>query len=1173
MINFRKLSLIVLLLLLLCLPPLCAQAASGQISGVVWQDLSADKAYDDGDRGLSGAVVMLCRAQDNAEIARQTVGKSGEFSFTGLTAGNYYLSVRLPSGYQFIEPADGGSVMMPADGGSSTSAILTLTDGQHIDNAHVGASKSVGHMKVYVFEDKNANGGRSSTEDLLRGVQTELYYQYQGEWVQVAAYTTDREGCATYWSMTPGTYRLRVILPDPYIIGPLGEKINAWYNCIPPCDSNDGWSEPFVIPRGNSINLGIGAVSTGSLVGSIWYDADMNGQQNAQEGGFAGAVVALDNDAAGVHRTLTTDASGQYRFDQLLEGSYTLSVMLPESAMFTLPGGSSLFTTGYAFTQSASVNVTKESTTTALPIGVMDVTTLQIHFYHDMNADGTRDAEDLPFAGATAQIIDAQGNALLTVTSDSDGIAAFPVLRGGDNLIRCQLPDGQVFTVSGNENDFVSLSAQSDISLQCTLAHGQSTVLYAGVTLPAQISGTLFLDHNVSGVMDSDEHGLADFTVQAVNMRGDVVAQTVTDASGRYCFDSLLPQAHTIRFLLQDAYVFVEPSETGASIENHVIAQTAEYGETAAVTLAPGQAVEHMDGGIFRSATVSGRVLLASGLDALPLSDGMPGVRVALLDEYGAPVSDTTTTYTDENGDYYLKGALPGTYYLEYLLPSGAAFTSPMTESDTLYSDAFTVASGDDLTQDALCAVYTGSLSGLLYQDLNLNGSYDADELLLDDITITAHNADLDFTYETRTLDNGQYIFEALRPGNYTLQITLPDACCIVSDDSSPFAATPDSAAQAQLAIGVGDHQPERNIAVAYTASLTGTLFMDKGNDNQLDAQDEGAAGLQVTLTATRSALSYSLITDESGAFSLPALAPGDYQLLVSLPADCIPADGNPAVLTDGLWVSDLHIDSGSQAETTYAVLRYARAAGHVWSMDGSLTGVSGRTVTLYQDSTVLAQATTDENGAFEFTHLKPGAYSFSCDLPEGNYRFARSVDTADRPSLITSDLSVIEDSTGYSDALEIPMGQDMSACDFGIGALGKLGDTAWLDENGNGMQDAGELPVAGIEIALYQYGELIAQTETDAYGHYLFTDLFPGSYTVRVTMPDELKATIQQTDYPLVASVLPESDQTTLDVPGVIVPSNGRNLNCDFGFVLRKSGHYPANMSTTAPSLWGTAQ
>ena len=192
--NTRKLTVLVLLLLALCLPALCAQAASGQISGHAWQAQNGDTTYDAGDRALTGVVITLHRAQDGAELAQQTVDRSGAYAFSGLGAGQYYLSVSLPTGYQFIEPMDGGSVMLPADGGKSTSAVLTLAEGQSIDSAHIGASKSVGHLRVYAFEDKNANGGRSSTEEMLRGVQTELYYQYQGEWVMVASYTTDREG-------------------------------------------------------------------------------------------------------------------------------------------------------------------------------------------------------------------------------------------------------------------------------------------------------------------------------------------------------------------------------------------------------------------------------------------------------------------------------------------------------------------------------------------------------------------------------------------------------------------------------------------------------------------------------------------------------------------------------------------------------------------------------------------------------------------------------------------------------------------------------------------------------------------------------------------------------------------------------------------------------------------
>ena len=100
--NTRKFTVLLLFLLALCLPALCAQAASGQISGYAWQAQSGDTTYDANDRGLSGVVVTLHRAQDGAELSQQTVDRNGAFAFTGLSAGEYYLSAKLPAGYQFI---------------------------------------------------------------------------------------------------------------------------------------------------------------------------------------------------------------------------------------------------------------------------------------------------------------------------------------------------------------------------------------------------------------------------------------------------------------------------------------------------------------------------------------------------------------------------------------------------------------------------------------------------------------------------------------------------------------------------------------------------------------------------------------------------------------------------------------------------------------------------------------------------------------------------------------------------------------------------------------------------------------------------------------------------------------------------------------------------------------
>jgi hypothetical protein len=148
-------------------------------------------------------------------------------------------------------------------------------------------------------------------------------------------------------------------------------------------------------------------------------------------------------------------------------------------------------------------------------------------------------------------------------------------------------------------------------------------------------------------------------------------------------------------------------------------------------------------------------------------------------------------------------------------------------------------------------------------------------------------------------------------------------------------------------------------------------------------------------------------------------------------------------------------------------------------------------------------------------------------------------------------------------------MGEHRQNQDIGIGAMGKLGDFAWLDSDSDGMQDAGEPGIPGIEIVLYQYGQIAAQTLTDAYGRYLVADLYPGTYSIQVTMPDELKPTKQQAVFPLVASILRSGDGPTAYSEDVLVPSGGRNLNCDLGFVLKREGVFPLSLLELPQKDW----
>lgn len=66
-----------------------------------------------------------------------------------------------------------------------------------------------------------------------------------------------------------------------------------------------------------------------------------------------------------------------------------------------------------------------------------------------------------------------------------------------------------------------------------------------------------------------------------------------------------------------------------------------------------------------------------------------------------------------------------------------------------------------------------------------------------------------------------------------------------------------------------------------------------------------------------------------------------------------------------------------------------------------------------------------------------------------------------------------------------------------------KLGNYVWLDNNQNGIQDAGEVGVSGVTVTLYDNNnKVVAATVTDALGYYIFDNLIAGTYHVGFTLP-----------------------------------------------------------------------
>ena len=1128
-----------------------ALAENGQVSGIVWQDKTADGVIAGGETGLAGAKVTLEIKDANGKpqvAVNATSSKSGDFLFTNLGAGEYRLRIELDKDYHFtLFGLD--SAMLPAQGNVSYSPWFTLGENES-RQMNAGATKSSCSVNLIAFEDENANGGRMQTEPLLKGVLTEVLFEYQDETCLIASAVTDRDGQALIRDLSPGTYRVRVTFPDHFTAGPIGQKLNTFYNCILPSEDNaTGLSEPFTLSVKESMSMGAGMVRTGSLAGRAWFDANFNGRWDGDESGLTGAQVVLHAVESGFQRTAQPDEKGDFLFQALQPGDYLVQFLLPEGMIFTYPGQSLLSET--AGTGTVNVYVQVDVTTDLGAVGAMDAAGLTLTLYGDLNLNGLRDPDEPALSGAA--VTAAQGGRIVEkAVTDENGAAVFNALRGGDTQIEAALPEGWLFradegglfSVSG-----VQITAQAAVALDGAEPDAQ---FEAAVIPAAAVSGVLFEDAVNTGLFREDSRLLSGFTVQAVSQSGEVTAEAVTDENGVYTLYPLPADAYAVRFLLRDAYVASPFAADQEADGNQIQVQTPAYGETAAFTLAPGEQKTGVNGSVFQAGLAEGYVLVDDAYaDAGP---GLSGVKVTLLSADGEPASDHSYGVTDENGYFFIKGILPGTYSLAYQLPENGVFTDPAVKGTRYTGEAFQSESGSHIEAPAVKGMYTASVSGAI-----LHSAPEEAGLFTALLTLRGHTVNQ--AYEIHANPDGSFAFSGLLPDTYTLTATLPQGLAFGELEGSPFGRSRNRQQSAEITLAMGESREDICIQAVTPLSIFGILYYDDDFSGLQDEEEYGAENRAVSLWENGEQID-ACETDESGGFFFFQVIPGTYEVRIVMDENEELEDIPDAIRDAGEVV--LPISIIRDMSLVLPVMRYASVSGQVWSL-GSGEGVGGVTVTLLDSQGgALAEETSGSSGDFLFNHLMPGTYALSAALPEG-YLFARAQDTSGRESFVQSQV----DGSVTAIPFFVPTGDDLSGIDIGVGTMGSIGDRAWLDVNGNGMQDMDEPSMPGIVIELYQYGEFVASTTTDVYGRYKLDGLYPGDYEMRVTMHKELKATVYQTDFPLVGSILPESSELTVTVSKVTVPSGKANLHCDLGFQLRKKNVYPAAMDTIPVKDW----
>ncbi len=188
-----------------------------------------------------------------------------------------------------------------------------------------------------------------------------------------------------------------------------------------------------------------GVFQANRLIGGTKFeDSNINGIQDPGEEGMEGVVIYLDQNSNGIldpgEQSTTTDANGQYIFNQLAVGEYVVREVVPTDYQQTAPlDGAHL-----VYVAEGSVNV-------GLDFGnIRADSAISGTKFEDMNGDGMQDPGEPGMAGVTVYI-DANNNGLLdsgerSTTTDENGDYVLDALPAGEHVVREIVPDNYAQT-------------------------------------------------------------------------------------------------------------------------------------------------------------------------------------------------------------------------------------------------------------------------------------------------------------------------------------------------------------------------------------------------------------------------------------------------------------------------------------------------------------------------------------------------------------------------------------------------------------------------------------------------------------------------------------------------------------------------------------------------------
>lgn len=1034
---------------------------------ITWQKVGPDPGGDEVPEG-SG----LC-----SRVDRQITCNLGDVTVTGR------VRVIVPARWDTYPP-----------GGTSTNHAAVATEQVDLvpgnDTIDVPLAVVRSTIQGVVFEDRDrstGNGGIRNdatgepgiTSVTVRLTGTDAYGNAVDHTVVTAT-----DGSYSFDNLSPSDasgYTLTQVQPTGYVNGPIA----------PPTSGGNapslGGAYATGAPDSSYTGIAVGANQTGvrydfpevrrpSLSGFVYVDGNFNNVRNAGDAAIAGARVEL-LDAAGTLLTFaTTDANGAYRFDDLdpLQ-TYQLREALP---------------TGNYRNRATAVN---------------------------------------------------------------------PGLVGGMACATCTA----VSAFGGDE-------ATTDRIRDINLGTGQDGVNFNfGEDAIAGISGTVYLDRNRNGDFDAADAGtrnsqpngglqdveltLTGAGADGVFGNGDDPAPVVvrTDASGQYQFANLIVgQRYRVTETQPDGYA----SGAEAPLDVLNVASLPVGGSSG---LDFGETLGVISGFVYEDFSATAANNNNGAFDASENPIGSVTLRLTGMDVVGNPVD--ITLQTDALGAYAFTDLLPPTggtgYTITQTQPAGyidgrhtaGNASTPGNTSTANVIDGIAISEGQQASGYLFGELANALISGRVYLDRNDDGDYATGDIGVPGVTVVIEGAGVDGVFGNgddpapvtlTTNASGEYSYGGAVAGqSYRIRETQPTGLGDGQENNSNLITVTNLPATGSTDNDFGEE----------AASIAGNVWLDLDNDGVRDAGENGIAGVSVSLPAgTIDALGnvvVAVLTDANGNYRFDDLLAGIYAVTqqqaqpvvggqttvngttIAGTIDGVTSGAATNVATTPSAITGIVLNAAAASvQNNFAETLGVSVSGRVFfdaNNDGAQsgaaeTGIEGVEIQLVgEDDTgvlVNASTTTDANGGFEFTGLRPGIYTLiepeqpagtsNGQTVPGNINGVQSgAGTAITyvPSRIVS-INLLTPGNASVENLfgEIPLNSSISG-------------RVWRDLDNDGVIDSSETGIDAVVIRLQGTDlsgtTVTRETTTGPDGSYAFTGLPPGTYTI--TEPDQPQGTL----------------------------------------------------------------